>query len=202
MESMVNIRTVSSFGYENVIYNKFEQKLQEPFDLAVKKGNVSGLAFGFSQVVMFLIFGLIFYIGTIFIRDSGSNLSDVFTAIYAITFSAMTVGNNAHFLPDMASGKNSAASLFEILDSEDEDQKQIREESKLLKSGIKGRFELKNIEFKYETRNNYVFENFSLDINQGSKVAFVGHSGCGKSTIFQLLQRFYEPSKGQILLDG
>lgn len=76
---------------------------------------------------MFVIFALIFYIGTIFIRDNPSvGVTDVFTAIYAITFSAMTVGNNAHFLPDVASGKNAAASLFEILDSEDEDQKQIR----------------------------------------------------------------------------
>lgn len=71
-----------------------------------------------------------------------------------------------------------------------------------MKSGIKGHFELKNIEFKYETRNNYIFENFSIDLDVGKKIAFVGHSGCGKSTIFQLLQRFYEPSKGTILIDG
>ncbi len=70
--------------------------------------------FGFSQIVMFVIFALIFYIGTIFIRDNPGvvTVNDVFTAIYAITFSAMTAGNNAHFLPDMASGKNAAASLF------------------------------------------------------------------------------------------
>jgi hypothetical protein len=62
---------------------------------------------------MFVTFALIFYIGTIFIRDNASvSVTDVFTAIYAITFSAMTAGNNAHFLPDVASGKNAAASLF------------------------------------------------------------------------------------------
>ncbi len=146
MESMMNIRTVSSFGYENVMFHKYERKLEEPFNLAVKKGNCSGLLFGFSQIVMFIIFALIFYIGTIFIRDNPQlTVADVFTAIYAITFSAMTVGNNAHFLPDVASGKNAAASLFEILDSEDEDQKQIREGSKLIKTGIRGNFSLKNI---------------------------------------------------------
>jgi ABC-type multidrug transport system fused ATPase/permease subunit len=107
---------------------------------------------------MYIIFALIFYVGTIFIRDNPElTIEDVFTAIYAITFSAMTAGNNAHFLPDMASGKNAAASLFEILDSEDEDQKQIREGSKLIKTGIKGNFSMKNIEFKYDSRNNYVF---------------------------------------------
>lgn len=72
----------------------------------------------------------------------------------------------------------------------------------MIKTGVKGHFELKNIQFKYETRNNYVFEDFSISLDIGKKIAFVGHSGCGKSTIFQLLQRFYEPSKGQILVDG
>jgi ATP-binding cassette subfamily B (MDR/TAP) protein 1 len=72
----------------------------------------------------------------------------------------------------------------------------------MINKGIKGHFELKNIQFRYETRNNYIFEDFSIDLNVGKKIAFVGHSGCGKSTIFQLLQRFYEPSKGQILIDG
>jgi hypothetical protein len=61
---------------------------------------------------MFIIFALIFFIGTIFIRDAGVTITDVFTAIYAITFSAMTAGNNSHFLPDIGAAKNSAANLF------------------------------------------------------------------------------------------
>lgn len=62
---------------------------------------------------MFLAFGILFYIGTLFIRDiEGVTILKVFTAIYAVTFSAMTVGNNAHFLPDVAAGKNAAANLF------------------------------------------------------------------------------------------
>jgi len=80
--------------------------------IGIKKGNVSGLLFGFSQIVMFVIFALIFYIGTLFIRDAGATPTDVFTAIYAITFSAMTAGNNSQFLPDIGAAKNAAANLF------------------------------------------------------------------------------------------
>lgn len=47
-----------------------------------------------------------------------------------------------------------------------------------------------------------MFTDFNLRINKGTKVAFVGHSGCGKSTIIQMLLRFYDPSSGQILIDG
>ena len=56
--------------------------------------------------------------------------------------------------------------------------------------------------FKYDTRNTNVFDGFNLEINNGNKVVFVGASGCGKSTILQLIQRFYFPSEGKILIDG
>lgn len=62
----------------------------------------------------------------------------MFTAVFAIMFAGMTAGNNAHFMPDVAACKNSAANLFEIQDSQDEDQMQVTEGSKMLKSGIEG----------------------------------------------------------------
>jgi ATP-binding cassette subfamily B (MDR/TAP) protein 1 len=117
-------------------------------------------------------------------------------------FTGITAGNNAHFMPDVAAAKNSAANIFEVLDSEDEDQLQIKEESKMLKTPIQGHIQLRAVDFKYETRDEYVFKNLNLEIREGWKVGFVGPSGCGKSTVHQLLQRFYEPTKGEILLDG
>src|SRR5438874_2086097 len=72
----------------------------------------------------------------------------------------------------------------------------------MLKEGIKGHIVLKNVSFKYESRQQYVFKNMSVEIKPGQKVAFVGPSGCGKSTIIQLLQRFYIPEEGSITIDG
>lgn len=114
---MINIRTVTSFGVENTFAAKYEQLLVKPYRLAVKKGNLSGLLFGASQLVMFVIFALVFYIGTIFVRKYQLNFVDVFVAIYALTFGAMTVGNNTQMMPDLAGCKTSAAYLFAILDS-------------------------------------------------------------------------------------
>jgi ABC-type bacteriocin/lantibiotic exporter with double-glycine peptidase domain len=88
------------------------------------------------------------------------------------------------------------------MDSEDEDQMQIREGSKLLKTPIEGDIKLEGIDFKYDSRHTSVFEGFNFQIKKGTKVAFVGASGCGKSTVFQLLQRFYFPQKGKISIDG
>lgn len=155
MEAMINIRTVSSFGYEGIVAQRYDEKMEEPYALAIKKGNASGFFFGISQLLMFIIIGLLFYLGAIFVRDNkGVTVTDMFTAVYAIMFAGMTAGNNSHFMPDMAASKNSAANLFEILDSQDEDQIQIDQNSKMLKIGIEnGDIELDDISFKYESRN-------------------------------------------------
>ena len=65
----------------------------------------------------------------------------------------------------------------------------------------KEKIEFRNVFFKYQTSEKYAVENLSFIINPGETVAFVGESGCGKSTTLQLLQRFYEIESGQILID-
>lgn len=66
---------------------------------------------------MFSIFGILFYLGSLFVRDiEDVTTGDMFTAVYAVLFAGMTAGNNAHFMPDAAAAKNSAANLFEIQD--------------------------------------------------------------------------------------
>lgn len=104
---------------------------------------------------MFTIFGILFYLGAVFVRDNPETVTveKMFTAIYAIMFAGTTAGNNAHFMPDTAACKNSAANLFQIQDSQDEDQMQIAENSKLLKSDGNGDIVLEDVDFKYESRN-------------------------------------------------
>jgi ATP-binding cassette subfamily B (MDR/TAP) protein 1 len=85
--------------------------------IGLKKGHVSGILFGISQLIMFFVFGLIFFLGTVFKRDNNLAIINVFTAIYAIFFSAMTVGNNSHFMPDIEEGKLAAARLFSVIDA-------------------------------------------------------------------------------------
>jgi ABC-type multidrug transport system fused ATPase/permease subunit len=86
---------------------------------------VSGFFYGLSQFIMFLVIALIFYIGSLFVLKAGVDVQHMFTSIFAIFFSAMTVGNNSHMLPDIGECKVSAANLFKILDTKDEDQIQV-----------------------------------------------------------------------------
>ena len=128
----------------------------------VKKGIVSGLMYGFTQIAMFFIFGLVFYLGIVFMVRNNLQIDDVFTAIYAILFSGMTAGNNGHFMPDAAAAKHSAANIFQILDEKDEDQLQVETNSQMSKAPIQGHIVFKNVDFKYESRDHKVFENLNL----------------------------------------
>lgn len=69
-------------------------------------------------------------------------------------------------------------------------------------NNVKGKFEFDDVTFKYEDGNKNVINNFSLNINQGESIAFVGKSGGGKTTLLQLIVGFLKPTKGRILLDG
>ena len=168
----------------------------------MKKGIMAGFFFGLSQFILFLVFGLIFYLGIVFMFRNNLQIADVFTAIYAIVFSGMTAGNSVHFLPDIDNSKRAAASLFEIQDSKDEDQLQVESESKMLKTKIGGEISFNHVGFKFESRDEPLFKDLNFQVRKGEKVGFVGTSGCGKSTVQQLIQRFYDADSGEILLDG
>ena len=93
----------------------------------------------------------------------------------------------------------SADKLFEIIDLAP--SVPFTNEGREIKN-FSGHIELRDVWFKYPTRNSWVLKNVSLEILPGEITAFVGHSGSGKSTILQLILRFYDVTSGQILLDG
>jgi ATP-binding cassette, subfamily B (MDR/TAP), member 1 len=125
MEVVSGIRTVKSFAQEDRIKELYEEKMRDPYEVVVRKGNVTGVLFGFSQMVMFLVFGIIFYIGALFIgkniiqntvdqqgKVTEAAVEKMFVALFAIMFAAMGTGNNAQFMPDVAEGNLSASRIF------------------------------------------------------------------------------------------
>jgi len=98
-------------------------------------------------------------------------------------------------------GRLSAATIYTILSLEptiiqDDNSKEFPE-------SIEGHIEFKNVKFNYPTRPNVrVLNGLSLKIQKGTKVALVGATGCGKSTIIQLIERFYDPLEGEVFVDG
>jgi ABC-type multidrug transport system fused ATPase/permease subunit len=112
----------------------------------------------------------------------------------------MGVGQNSQFMPDLGKAKVAGAGIFDIIESKGEDQLSL-ENGGTLQEPLNGDIEFRNVTFKYPEREKIVLEKLNFLIDK-QKIALVGHSGSGKSTIIQLLMRFYEPNEGQILLNG
>ncbi|KAL4480240.1 hypothetical protein ABPG74_020756 [Tetrahymena malaccensis] len=210
MESVTNIRTVASFCNENKLNVFLAEKLVQPLQLVKSKGQISGVFLGLSFALIFWIYGIILYCGSIFTQDYGVSAKDMFVSVFSVLFAAFGIGFNNQYIPDIAMAINSANNLFDILNQKDEVQIcQEQAQQQILKpivqqteQAIQGNIEFRNVSFKYPSRDQYVFKNLSFNIQAGQKVAFVGPSGSGKSSVIQLLLRFYSNYEGDIFVDG
>ena len=116
-------------------------------------------------------------------------------------FGAFSLGNASPNLGNYATGRGAAYALFHIIDSTPNID--IYSEGGEKPSKTKGDIEFKDVHFEYPSREGVtVLQGLNLKVNSGQTVALVGSSGCGKSTTVQLIQRFYDPSRGSITLDG
>lgn len=95
--------------------------------MLVKKGIIIGLAYGVSQFIMYASFGILFFLGAIFVQENESvNTPDMFKALLALMFAGMGLGQATLFLPDLAGAKISAKQIFKILDTTTERENQVR----------------------------------------------------------------------------
>ncbi|KAG0470607.1 hypothetical protein HPP92_017307 [Vanilla planifolia] len=114
---------------------------------------------------------------------------------------AIGVSHSSSVAPDSNKARGAAASILAILDRQPKIDSSDNSGIKL--DELRGDIEFQHVRFSYPTRKEVkVLQEFCLAIKSGKNVALVGESGCGKSTIISLLQRFYDPDSGQILLDG
>ena len=198
-ETVSNYRTVFSFANEPLIMEYYKKALSGPYKKGVKKSMCSGLMFGLSQGAQYLCYGLSFYVAGIFIAEDLLPQDNMFRAVFALLFGAYGAGQAQSFAPDMGAGKAAAGNIFRILNEPSRIDPMDKHGKK---PAIIGKLEFKDVWFKYPTRDEWILRGVSFTIEPGQTVALVGQSGCGKSTCIQLMERFYDVNRGEILLDG
>ena len=230
-ETFNNIKMVKSLVSENAIHQKYMESIKIGNKKTFKKNLCLSIMLGISQFGQFIVFALIFYAAGVWREKYGLDMMKLFTAIFSLIFGVYGAGMANQFIGDIGKAQNAAANIFSYINevpelefdphdplyakakafqSKDEDFKQfinkVNENHKVKTSRVapelQGNIEFKNVWFKFPTRNKYTLRGFNLKFTTGSNCAIVGASGSGKSTIFQLLMRFYDPNKGQILIDG
>uniref|UniRef100_A0A8C1LND2 ATP-binding cassette, sub-family B (MDR/TAP), member 11b n=1 Tax=Cyprinus carpio TaxID=7962 RepID=A0A8C1LND2_CYPCA len=197
-EALNNIRTIAGLGKERNFVEMFEAQLEAPYQAALKKANVYGACYGFAQCVVFMANSASYRFGGYLVYREGLHFSFVFRVISAIVTSGTALGRASSYTPDYAKAKISAARFFQLLDH-------IPKISVYSDEGDKWVIQLAFIDckFTYPSRPDIqVLNGLSVSVRPGQTLAFVGSSGCGKSTSVQLLERFYDPNNGRVLIDG
>ena len=131
----------------------------------------------------------------------GLKLDDMLKCMYSILFGAIGAAQASSMAGDTAEGNKAAIKIYKTLDKETKIMGHTGSNNRM-ENSVKGHIEFKNVWFKYPTRKEYIYQGISFVIQPGQSVAFCGPSGCGKSTCIQLLLRFYNIHRGEILLDG
>ncbi|XP_058077057.1 ABC transporter B family member 11-like [Magnolia sinica] len=200
-DAVGSIRTVASFCAEEKVMELYRKKCQGPMKTGIKQGLVSGVGFGLTFFLLFCAYSTSFYAGARLVEDGKTNFMHVLRVFFALTMAAIGVSQSSSLAPDATKAKASAASIFALLDRKSKIDPS--NDSGATIEYVKGDIEFQHVSFRYPTRPNVqIFQDLCLAIQSGKTVALVGESGSGKSTVISLLQRFYDPDSGYIMLDG
>ncbi|XP_034989142.2 bile salt export pump isoform X2 [Zootoca vivipara] len=200
-EALANIRTVAGIGKEKKFIEAYEKELEVPYRAAVKKANVYGICFGFAQSVLFIANSVSYRYGGFLVDKEGLHYSYVFRVISAIVTSGTALGKASSYTPNYAKAKIAAARFFQLVDRAP--RISVYSDAGEKWDNFRGSIEFLNCKFTYPSRPNVqVLNGLSVSVKSGQTLAFVGSSGCGKSTSVQLLERFYDPEEGRVLIDG
>lgn len=203
-EAADNIATVRSLGCENFFYKQFQDSLSVLRAGQVRKANITAIAFGFSEFCQYLIWCAAFKAGAEFVRLGHCTFFELLGSVLAILLAAITLGNVAMFFPDIGESRVAATGIYRLLGRTSEIDPEAPGTGKPVevKEG-RGDVAAANVRFEYPSRPDVaVLRGLSVGVTQGQQLALVGASGCGKSTIGSLLERFYDIRSGELTVDG
>lgn len=167
----------------------------------IKNAHWAGFAHGYSQASRMIFMGIVFTTGSFLIAKYDYDPERIYICINVLMHAAMGIGMSMSNLPSVERAKASAKTIFEIID--EKSTLDVRDGKLAKHQEVNGgSIEFKDVTFKYPSRDQIILKDFHMKIEDTQKIALVGASGCGKSTITQILLRFYNLEKGKVFLDG
>ena len=198
-ERISGIKEIQIFNREKIENEKFIKINEKHKNAWLKTVWYNSIFFPIAEISTSITIGLLVWYGggLVGLGQSSITLGTIFLFIQLSQMLYRPLRQIADKFNTLQMGMVAANRVFKILDNSEF----IKDEGKLKPDIIDGNVSFKKIEFSYDSKNQ-VFKDFNLNIKAGEKVAIVGSTGSGKTTIVNLLLRFYELDKGEILIDG
>jgi ATP-binding cassette subfamily B (MDR/TAP) protein 1 len=197
------IKTVAALTREEDCCRLYSESLEEPLKKSTRTAIWSSMLHAFGQSVLFFSIALVFWYGARLVSFQEFTTFQFFVGLMSTTYGATQAGQVFAFVPDISSAKGAASDIIKLLDSRPEIDAESPEGKKVNEKLVRGQIHLRDVHFRYPTRPSVrVLRGLNLTIEPGTYVALVGASGCGKSTVIQLIERFYNPLAGGVFLDG
>ena len=197
-ETLSGLKVVKGFNAENLFVSKFNFSLQRLLRLSNSIGNKNNLASPLSEFLGIVTIATLLWYGGQLVIVEKSLAPTTFIAYIALAYTILTPAkaiSKASY--QVKTGLAAAERVFSLMEVENTI---VNKPNAIHKATFENKITIENINFKYEKEN--VLKNFSLQVPKGKTVALVGQSGSGKSTIANLLTRFYDVQEGTVKIDG
>ncbi|KAI9379359.1 hypothetical protein POPTR_017G085000v4 [Populus trichocarpa] len=200
-DAVSNLRTITAFSSQERILKMLEKVQEGPRRENIRQSLFAGIGLSTSRSIMSCTLALDYWYGGKLIAQGYMTYKAMFETFLILVSTGRVIADAGSMTMDLAKGSDSIRSVFAVLDRctkiEPEDPDGYRPEK------ITGHVELQDVDFAYPARPNVmVFKDFSINIEAGKSTALVGQSGSGKSTIIGLIERYYDPLKGTVRIDG
>ncbi|XP_047066514.1 ABC transporter B family member 4-like [Lolium rigidum] len=200
-QTLGTIKTVVSFNGEKQAISAYNKCIHKAYKTAVEEGLTNGFGMGSVLCMFFCSYGLAVWYGGKLVLTKGYTGGQVITVLFAIMTGATSLGSATPCMTAFAGGQCAAHRLFTTIKKKPEINPDDETGKKL--EDIRGDVELKDVYFSYPARpDQLIFDGFSLHVSSGTTMAIVGESGSGKSTVVSLVERFYDPQAGEVLIDS